>query len=103
MELEIRVKRFTRTTEAIANYVGREYWKEMKLLVKNHQKENEPKELVMLGKEEAKPPSVMKKYKKIRCAQRKDIYDCEAGTMHPGYEEQQSGEPKRPQFDRSKQ
>jgi predicted component of type VI protein secretion system len=35
------VKRFTRTTEAIANYVGREYSKEMKLLVKK-QKENEP-------------------------------------------------------------
>ncbi len=35
MELEIRVKRFTRTTEAIADYVGREYSKEMKLLVKN--------------------------------------------------------------------
>jgi hypothetical protein len=27
MELEIRVKRFTRTTEAIANSVGREYSK----------------------------------------------------------------------------
>jgi hypothetical protein len=38
--------RFTRTTEAIADYVGREYSKEMKLLVKN-QKENEPKEPVM--------------------------------------------------------
>jgi hypothetical protein len=35
MELEIRVKRFTRTTEVIADYVGREYSKEMKLLVKN--------------------------------------------------------------------
>jgi hypothetical protein len=35
MELEIRVKRFTRTTEAIADYVGREYSKEMGLLVKN--------------------------------------------------------------------
>jgi hypothetical protein len=34
--------RFTRTTEAIADYVGREYSKEMRLLVKN-QKENEPK------------------------------------------------------------
>jgi hypothetical protein len=34
MELEIRVKRFTRMTEAIADYVGREYSKEMKLLVK---------------------------------------------------------------------
>jgi hypothetical protein len=36
----------------------------MKLLAKN-QKENEPKEPVMPGKEEAKSPSVMKKYKKI--------------------------------------
>jgi hypothetical protein len=35
MELEIRVKRFTRTTEAIAGYVGREYSEEMRLLVKN--------------------------------------------------------------------
>jgi hypothetical protein len=34
--------RFTRTTEVIANYVGREYSKEMRLLVKN-QKENKPK------------------------------------------------------------
>jgi hypothetical protein len=34
--------RFTRMTEAIADYVGREYIKEMRLLVKN-QKENEPK------------------------------------------------------------
>jgi hypothetical protein len=65
MELEIRVKRFTRTTEAIANYVGREYSKEIKLLVKNHQKENEPKEPVMPGKEEAKLPSV-KKYEQVR-------------------------------------
>jgi hypothetical protein len=65
MELKIRVKRFTRTAEAIANYVGREYSKEKKLLVKNHQKENEPIEPVMPGKEEAKTPSVMKKYKKI--------------------------------------
>jgi hypothetical protein len=54
-ELKIRVKRFARTTE---------YSKEMRLLVKN-QKENEPKELVMPGKEEAKLPYVMKKYKKI--------------------------------------
>jgi hypothetical protein len=43
MEVKIRVKRFTRTAEAIANYVGREYSKEMKLLVKNHQKETNPK------------------------------------------------------------
>jgi hypothetical protein len=64
MELEIRVKRFTRTTEAIAYYVGREYSKEMKLLVKN-QKENEPKEPVMPGKDEAKLPFIMKKYEKI--------------------------------------
>jgi hypothetical protein len=53
MELKIRVKRFTRTTEAIADYVGREYSNEMRLLVKN-QKENEPKEPVMPGKEEVK-------------------------------------------------
>jgi hypothetical protein len=65
MELKIRVKRFARMTEAIAHYVGREYSKEMKLLVKN-QKENEPKEPVMPGKEEEKPSSVMKKYKKIQ-------------------------------------
>jgi hypothetical protein len=65
-ELKIRVKRFTRTTEAIANYVGREYSKEMKVLVKNHQKENNPKEPVMPGKEEAKFPFMMKKYKMIR-------------------------------------
>jgi hypothetical protein len=32
--------RFTRTTEAIVDYVGREYSKDMRLLVKN-QKENE--------------------------------------------------------------
>jgi hypothetical protein len=42
-ELKIRVKMFTsRMIEAIADYVGREYSKEMKLLVKN-QKENAPK------------------------------------------------------------
>jgi hypothetical protein len=64
-ELEIRVKRFTRTTEEIADYVGREHSKEMRLLVKN-QKENEPKEPVMPGKEEAKSPFMMKKHKKIR-------------------------------------
>jgi nicotinamide riboside kinase len=39
MEFKSWVKRFTRTAEAIANYVGKEYSKEMKLLVKNHQKE----------------------------------------------------------------
>jgi hypothetical protein len=60
MELEIKVKRFTRTTEAIADYVGREYSKEMKLLVKN-QKENEPKQPVIPGKEEVKSPFMMKK------------------------------------------
>ena len=49
----------------------------MKLLVKNHQKENEPKEPVMPGKEEAKLPFMMKKYKKILWAQRKDICDWE--------------------------
>jgi hypothetical protein len=66
VELEIRVKRFTRTTEAIANYVGREYSKKMSLLVKHHQKENEPREPVMPpGKEEAKSPFMMKKYKNI--------------------------------------
>jgi mannose-6-phosphate isomerase class I len=54
--------RFTRATEAIANYVRREYSKEMRLLVKN-QKENEPEEPVMPDKEEAKLPFVMKKYK----------------------------------------
>jgi hypothetical protein len=53
--------RFTRMAEAIANYVGREYSKEMRLLVKN-QKENEPKEPVMPDTEEAKSPFVMKKY-----------------------------------------
>jgi hypothetical protein len=42
-----------------------EYSKEMKLLVEN-QKENEPKEPVMPGKEEAKSPFMMKKYQKIR-------------------------------------
>jgi hypothetical protein len=36
----------------------------MKLLVKNRQKENEPKEPVMPGKEDAKLPFMMKKYKK---------------------------------------
>jgi hypothetical protein len=64
MKLKIRVKRFTKTTEAVANYAGREYSKEMRLLVKN-QKENEPKELVMSGKEEAKSPFMMMKNKKI--------------------------------------
>jgi hypothetical protein len=47
VELEIRVKRFTRTTEVIADYVGREHSKERRLLV-NYQKENEPKERAML-------------------------------------------------------
>jgi hypothetical protein len=56
MELKIRVKRFTRTADAIADYVGREHSKEPKLLVKN-QKENELKE----RKEKANTPSVMKK------------------------------------------
>jgi hypothetical protein len=32
--------RFTRTTEAIADYVGREYTKEMRLLVKNQEEKN---------------------------------------------------------------
>jgi hypothetical protein len=65
LELEIKVKRFTRMAEAIADYVKREYSKEIKLLVKNHQKENEPKEPVIPGKEEAKSPFMMKKYEKI--------------------------------------
>jgi hypothetical protein len=47
-----------------SDYVGREYSNEMKLLMKN-QKENEPKEPVMPSEEEAKPPFMMKKYKKI--------------------------------------
>jgi hypothetical protein len=52
--------RFTRTIEAIANYVGREYSsKEMRLFVKN-QKENKPKEPAMRDKEEVKSPFVMK-------------------------------------------
>jgi transcriptional regulator with AAA-type ATPase domain len=54
--------KFTRTTEAIANYAGREYTKEMRLLMKN-QKEKEPKEPIMWDKEEAKLPFMMKKYK----------------------------------------
>jgi hypothetical protein len=49
-------------TEAIADYVGREYSKEMRLLVKN-QKENKPKELVMPDREEAELPFVRRKYK----------------------------------------
>jgi hypothetical protein len=48
-------------TEAIADYVGREYSKEMRLLLKN-QKESEPKEPVMPDKEEVKSPLAMKKY-----------------------------------------
>jgi hypothetical protein len=44
MELETKkVKRFTRMAQGIAGYVKREYSKEMKLLVKNHQKEKNPK------------------------------------------------------------
>jgi hypothetical protein len=55
--------RFFRTTEAITDYVRREYSKEMRLLVKN-QKENEPKEPVMPDKkEEVNSPFGMKKYK----------------------------------------
>jgi hypothetical protein len=53
--------RFTRTTEVIADYIGREYSKEMRILV-NNQKDNEPKEPVMPDKEEVKSPFVMKKY-----------------------------------------
>jgi hypothetical protein len=53
--------RFTRMTEALANYVGREHSKEMRLLVKN-QKENKPKEQVMPDKEEANLLFMMKKY-----------------------------------------
>jgi hypothetical protein len=53
--------RFTRTTEAIPDYVRREYSKEIRLLVKN-QKENKAKGAVMLDKEEeAKLPYVMEK------------------------------------------
>jgi hypothetical protein len=48
-------------TEAIANYVGREYSKEMRLLVKN-QEESEPKGPSMPDKEEVTSPFVMKKY-----------------------------------------
>jgi hypothetical protein len=61
MELEIKVMGDTRTTEAIADYVGRESCKEMRLFVKN-QKENEPEEAVMPDKGEAKAPFLMKKY-----------------------------------------
>jgi hypothetical protein len=53
--------RFTRTTEVMADYVGREYSKERRLLVMS-QKENKPEEPVMPDKEEAKSPFVMKKY-----------------------------------------
>jgi hypothetical protein len=53
--------RLTRTTEAIAYYVGRECSKEMRLLMKN-QRENKPKETVMPDKEEATSPFVIKKY-----------------------------------------
>jgi hypothetical protein len=53
--------RFTRMIEAIANYARREHSKEIKLLVKNQNK-NKPKEPVMPGEEEAKLPLVMKKY-----------------------------------------
>jgi hypothetical protein len=53
--------RFSTTTEAIADYVRREYRKEMRLLVKN-QEEDEPKEPVMPDKEEAMSPFTMKKY-----------------------------------------
>jgi hypothetical protein len=49
----------------IADYAGREYSKEMRLMVKNHQKEDEPKEPVMPGKKEAKLPFMMKKYENI--------------------------------------
>jgi hypothetical protein len=57
VELEIKV---IGTTEAIANYVGREYSKEMRLLAKN-QEESEPKKPEIPDKEEAKSPFVMKK------------------------------------------
>jgi hypothetical protein len=45
-------------TEAIADYVGKEYSNEMRLLVKN-QEENEPKEAVMPDNKEAKSPFVI--------------------------------------------
>jgi hypothetical protein len=50
--------RLTRMIEAITDYAGQEYSKEMRLLVKN-QKEIKPKESVMWGKEEAKLPFVI--------------------------------------------
>jgi hypothetical protein len=53
--------RFTRMIEAKADYVRREDSKVMRLLVMNQEK-NEPEEPVMLDKEEAKLPFVMKKY-----------------------------------------
>jgi hypothetical protein len=53
--------RFTRTTEAIADYVGREYSKEMRLLVKN-KKGNERKEPVIPDKEEATYKTELKQY-----------------------------------------
>jgi hypothetical protein len=51
---------FTRTAEAMADHVRREYSKKIRELVKN-QKENGPKEPVMPDKEEAKLPFLMKK------------------------------------------
>jgi hypothetical protein len=54
--------RFTRTTEVVADYVRREYSKEMRLLLKN-QKENELEEAIMPDKEEVKSPFGMKKSK----------------------------------------
>jgi hypothetical protein len=103
-EFKSRVNRFTRTAEAIANYVGKEYSKEIKLLVKNHQKENEPKEPVVPGKEEAKSPFMMKKDKGYDEHKGKIfvIVKGQFNKTHPGCEEQQSGEPKGPQFDRNK-
>jgi hypothetical protein len=56
--------RFTRATGAIADYVGREYSKEMRLLVLTNQKESKPKEPVMPDQKEAKLPFVMKKYER---------------------------------------
>jgi hypothetical protein len=66
----------------------------MRLLVKNQQQENEPKEAVMPDKEEAKSPFVMRKYK-TELKQynfKKERYEEHKAkifvTVYPGYEEQ---------------
>lgn len=53
---------YTRTTEAIADYVERKYFKEIRILVK-HQKDADLKEPVQPSKEEAKSQFVINKYK----------------------------------------